>query len=48
MDNSTYKDRSNSLFLHAGEIEFIDQLGRKINIKAELPSHFRKYIKIDN
>ena len=47
-DNSTYSDRSNSLFLHSGEIEFIDQLGKKINIKAELPAHFRKYIKIDN
>jgi len=47
-DNSTYNDRSNSLFLHSGEIEFIDQLGKKINIKAELPTHFRKYIKIDN
>ena len=46
--NSTYNDRSNSLFLHAGEIEFTDQLGKKINIKAELPAHFRKYIKIDN
>ena len=47
-ENSTYNDRSNSLFLHAREIEFIDQLGKKINIKAELPAHFRKYIKIDN
>ena len=46
--NSTHNDRNNSLFLHAGEIEFIDQLGKKINIKAQLPAHFRKYIKIDN
>ena len=42
------KDKSKNLFLHAGEIEFIDQLGKKINLKAELPQHFRKYIKIDN
>ena len=47
-NNSIYNDRTNSLFLHAGEIEFIDELGKKINIKAELPVHFRKYIKIDN
>ena len=47
-DNSTYDDRSKNLFLHAGEIEFEDQLGKKINVKAELPPHFRKYIKIDN
>ena len=47
-DNSTFNDIGNSLFLHAGEIEFMDQLGKKINIKAELPAHFRKYIKIDN
>ena len=46
--NSTYNNKSNSLYLHAGEIEFIDQLGKKINVKAELPSHFTKYIKIDN
>ncbi len=44
----TGNNKGNSLFLHAGEIEFIDQLGKKINIKAELPVHFRKYIKIDN
>ena len=42
------KDKSKNLFLHAGEIEFTDQLGKKINLKAELPQHFRKYIKIDN
>ena len=47
-DNSTYSDRGNNLFLHAGEIEFVDQLGKKINVKAQLPAHFRKYIKIDN
>ena len=46
--NSTYEDGSNNLFLHAGEIEFVDQIGKKINIKADLPAHFRKYIKIDN
>ncbi len=47
-NKSTYNDSSDSLFLHAGGIEFIDQLGKKINIEAELPMHFRKYIKIDN
>ena len=47
-DNSTYSDRSKGLFLHAGEVEFIDQLGKRIHIKAKLPAHFRKYIKIDN
>ena len=46
--NSIYNNKSNNLYLHAGEIEFIDQLGKKINVKAELPSHFTKYIKIDN
>ena len=45
---STNRDKSNYLFLHAGEIEFIDQLGKKINVKAQLPDHFREYIKIDN
>ena len=47
-DNSAYVDRGKNLFLHAGEIEFEDQLGKRINVKAELPTHFRKYIKIDN
>jgi len=42
------RDEGKNLFLHAGEIEFTDQLGKKINLKAELPRHFRKYIKIDN
>ncbi len=44
-NNSIHKNECNNLFLHAGEIEFIDQLGKKINIKADLPIHFRKYIK---
>ena len=39
-DNSTYNDSSNSLFLHAGEIEFTDQLGKKINIKAEFIRYY--------
>ena len=43
-NSSNYKDRNNKLFLHAGEIEFKDQLGKKINVKAALPAHFRKYI----
>tara|TARA_B100000965_G_scaffold389357_1_gene394934 strand:- start:1194 stop:2078 length:885 start_codon:yes stop_codon:yes gene_type:complete len=47
-NSSVYKNESNNLFLHAGEIEFIDQSGKKINIKADLPIHFRNYIKIDN
>ena len=47
-NSSILKDKSNNLFLHAGEIEFTDLLGKKINLKAELPDHFRKYIKIDN
>ena len=42
------RDNRNCLFLHAGEIEFIDQSGKKINVKAELPEHFKEYIKIDN
>ena len=46
--NSSRKESSNNLFLHAGAIEFTDLYGNKINVKAELPIHFTKYIKFDN
>ena len=42
--DSVYKDNNKELFLHAGEIEFKDQSGKNIIVKAEIPKHFKEYI----
>ena len=33
-----------NLFLHAGQLNFVDQDNRKVNINAKLPSHFEEYL----
>ena len=33
-----------NLFLHAGQLNFIDQDNQKVNINAKLPSHFEEYL----
>ena len=33
-----------NLFLHAGQLNFVDQDNQKVNINAKLPSHFEEYI----
>ena len=33
-----------NLFLHAGQLNFVDQDNQKVNINAKLPSHFEEYL----
>ncbi len=33
-----------NLFLHAGQLNFVDQDNQKVNIQAKLPSHFEEYL----
>lgn len=43
--NIQNKIREKKLFLHAGEIEFIDSEKNLVKFKADLPDHFQKYLK---
>ena len=38
------KLREKKLFLHAGEIEFIDPNKKLVKYSADLPDHFQKYL----
>ena len=33
-----------NLFLHAGQLNFVDQDNQKVNINAKLPAHFEEYL----
>ena len=43
--NIQNKIREKKLFLHAGEIEFIDSEKNLVKFRADLPDHFQKYLK---